>query len=425
MRAVSRWEVVSISLNQIVGSGVFLLPAAAAAVLGAASTIAVVVAGLAIGLIALCFAEAASHFEEPGGPYLYAREAFGPFAACQVGWTSWLSRVASSASIANGMALAASFLWPGAAAGWGRLAVVLLPLAFLTWINVVGVKAGARATVVLLIGKSVPLLFFVLVGIWFVHWGDVVAIKAPSSTGLGRTALLLLFAYAGFENVPAAAGEYRNPRRDIPFALIASIGIITTLYLLVQIVSVGTLPNLAESASPLAEAARGFAGPAAALLLTVGALVSMLGTNASSTLAGPRFALALAADGYGPAAMARIHPRYRTPAVAIVVQGVAAGALAATGSFVTLALVSVIARLFAYVTTAAAVPVLRRRFGDHPAALRLPGGMLVPGAALVVSLALVASSDPASLLAGAVALLVGAALYVFRRDPVVEIEPAA
>lgn len=415
VRAVSRWEIVAISVNQVVGSGVFLLPAAAAAVLGAASSLAVVAAGLVVGLIALCFAEVASYYDEPGGPYLYAREAFGLFVGCEVGWMSWLARIASVASIANGMAQAAAFLWPAAASGPGRIAMITLPLAALVWINVVAVKAGARTTAVLLIAKAIPLLFFVLVGIWSVRWGAVLDISMPGSAGLGRAALLLLFAFAGFENVPAAAGEYRDPRRDLPFALIGTIVIVTALYLGVQVVALGTLPDLASSSSPLAQAAGRFAGPGAALFLTAGAVVSMLGTNASSTLAGPRFALALSADGFGPRAMARIHPRFRTPAVAIVVQGVAALLLALSGSFVTLALVSVTARLVSYVSTAAAVPILRRRHGMRPGAFRLPGGVLIPGAALLLSLGLLASSSRASLIGGAVAALLGVGLYAFRR----------
>lgn len=416
VRAVSRWEIVAISVNQVVGSGVYLLPAAAAAVLGPTSLLAVVAAGAAVGLVALCFAEASSHFDAPGGAYLYAREAFGPLVACEVGWMCWLTRVTGVASLAAGMALATAYLWPAAASGWGRAALIVLPLALLAWINVVGVKAGATAAVVLTIAKGLPLLFFIAVGIWFVDPSVLSHIQVPSTEGLGRAALLLLFAYAGFENAPAAAGEYRNPRRDVPFAMLATVVIVTLLYAGVQLVALGTLPDLARATSPLAAAAGRFAGPGAALLLTVGALVSMLGTNASGTLAGPRYLLALAADGYGPRALGGIHPRYHTPAAAILLQTAASVVLALTGTFVTLALLSLIARLLTYVTTVASVPILRRKLGSE-GAVRLPGGPLIPGAALLVSLGLLGSSSPASLLAGGVALVAGAGLYLFRREP--------
>jgi LPXTG-motif cell wall-anchored protein len=415
-RVVSRWEIVAISVNQVVGSGVYLLPAAAAAVLGATSLVAVVAAGAAVSLVALCFAEASSHFDAPGGAYLYAREAFGPLVACEVGWMCWLTRVAAVASLANGMALATGYLWPAAASGWGRAALVVLPLALLAWINVVGAKAGARAAVVLVIAKGLPLLFFVAVGLWSVDVSVLSEIRVPSTAGLGRAALLLLFAFAGFENAPAAAGEYRNPRRDVPFAMLATVAIVTLLYAGVQLVALGTLPDLAHATSPLAAAAGRFAGPGAALLLTVGALVSMLGTNASATLAGPRYLLALAADGFGPRTLGRVHSRFRTPAVAILVQTGASMALALTGTFVALALLSVIARLLTYVSTVAAVPVLRRKRGSE-GTLRLPGGALIPAAALLVSLGLLGSSSPASLAAGGVALLAGAGLFLFRRKP--------
>lgn len=416
VRVVSRWELVGVSVNAVVGSGVYLLPAAAAALLGPASLLAVVLAGAAVSLLVLCFAEAGSHFDEPGGAYLYAREAFGPFVGCEVGWMSWLARIASVASLATGLAQATAFLWPGAATGWGRATVITVPLLALAWINVVGVKAGARTAVGLVVTKTLPLLFFVLVGALFLDPGALAVREMPSPDALRQAALLLLFAYAGFETAPAAAGEYRNPRRDVPFALLMTVLIVTLLYTGVQAVALGTLPGLAVSDSPLAEAAGRFSGPAGVTIMTVGAAVSILGTNSSSTLAGPRYAFALARDGFGPRALARIHPRWRTPAVAIVVQTVAALALALTGSFVQLALLSVIARLLTYLATAAAVPVLRRRFADRSSTVRLPGGATIPVLAILLSLALLASATWRNLLAGGLAFLVGVGLYAFRRE---------
>ena len=345
VRAVSRWELVGLAINDVVGSGVYLLPAAAAALLGAASVWAVILAGLAVGLLVLCFAEASTHFDEPGGGYLYTREAFGHFIGFEVGWMTWLARIASVASLSNGLALLLVPLWPAAASGWARTLVIVAPVAVLTWINVVGVKAGARTAVAFVIGKMLPLFIFIVVGLFFVRWSRVTAFHMPPSGTLGKAALLLLFAYAGFENTPAAAGEYRNPQRDVPFALLTMILIVTLSYTAVQVVALGTLPGLAESQSPVAEAAALFMGHAGELLLTLGAIVSIVGNVGNTTLMGPRYVFALAADGYGPRLLARVHPRHHTPANAIIAQTVIALALALSGTFVQLALLSVIARM--------------------------------------------------------------------------------
>ena len=417
VRAVSRWELVGLAINDVVGSGVYLLPAAAAALLGATSVWAVILAGLAVALLVLCFAEASTHFNEPGGGYLYTREAFGHFIGFEVGWMTWLARIASVASLSNGLALTVAYLWAPAGHGWGRIAVITVPLVILTWINVVGVKEGARAAVVLVIGKMLPLFIFVAVGFFFVRWSRVTAFHVPPSGTLGKAALLLLFAYAGFENTPAAAGEYRNPQRDVPFALLAMILIVTLSYSAVQVVALGTLPGLAQSQSPLAEAAGLFMGGAGALLLTVGAIVSIVGNVGNTTLMGPRYVFALAADGYGPRLLARVHPRHRTPANAIITQTVIALALALSGTFVQLALLSVIARMATYLGTAAAVPVLRRRFGRRPGAFRMPGGPVIPVAAFLLTISLLASAGWKDLLAGAIGLAVGALIYRFRHEP--------
>lgn len=421
VRAVSRWQIVGLAFNDVIGSGVYLLPAAAAALLGPASVGAVVLAGCAVALLVLCFAEAGSYFDEPGGGYLYTREAFGPFVGFEVGWMTWLARIASVASLSAGFALATSFLWPEAAGGWQRAVVITVPLVILTWINVIGVKAGARVAVGLVIIKTMPLVLFVAVGIFAVDWSLVAVSEMPDPSVLGEAALLLLFAYAGFENTAAPAGEYKNPQRDVPFALLVMISMLTLLYALVQLVAVGTVgPAIAESASPLADSAVLFLGAWAGILMSVGAMLSIEGNVGNTTLVGPRYLFALAQDGFGPAALGRVHPRYRTPSAAIVLQSTVALALALTGTFVGLAMLSIIARLATYVGTAAAVPVLRKRFPDRPGVVRLPGGYAIPVAALALCLVFLASAELNNLLAGLVALLVGVAIYKMRRRPPVE-----
>lgn len=415
-RVVSRVEVLALSLNDVVGSGVYLLPAAAAAVLaGSASLWGVALAGLAVLLIVLCFAEAASRFDEPGGAYVYAREAWGDLAGFEVGWMTFLTRVATLASLSAGFAQALSWAWPAAGSGAGRAAAITLPLLVLTAINVRGVKEGARASAILLLVKLVPLVVFVAAGLFAVDWGRVLAPARVDSSGLGEVALLLLFAYAGFENTAAPAGEYRDPKRDVPFALMAQIALVTLLYALVQLVALGTLPGLASSRTPLADAARLFLGGWGGAFLTAGAAASILGTAGNTVLSGPRYLYALARDGYGPAFLGRLNPRTLTPAAAIVVTTALVLPLALTGSFAGLAALSVVARLASYVSTAAAVPALRRKLPDTPATVRLPFGPAIPVAAVLVSAFLVASATALDLAAGAGALVAGLAVYALRR----------
>jgi amino acid transporter len=413
-RVVSRWQIVGLSLNDVIGSGVYLLPASAALLLGPASLWAVLVAGLAVTLIVLCFAEASSYFDEPGSAYLYARTAFGDLAGLEVGWMTWLARVASVASLSVGFAQALSYVWPQLDEGPARWTAIVVPILGLTAINVIGVRSGVRAAIVLLLSKLLPLLVFVAFGIFAATW-DRVQAQPAGQGGLGAAALLLLFAYAGFENTPAAAGEFRNPRRDVPFALLINIAVVTTLYVSVQWVALGTLPELGQSTTPLADAATLFLGGWAGLFLTVGAALSILGTNSNTVLAGPRYLLALGRDGYGPRWIGRVHPRFRTPSNAVLFQAAVAIPLALSGTFTTLAALSVVARLATYIGTAAAVPILRRKLGPQKGGVRLPGGAAIPLGAISLSVALAASATVSSLVAAAVALLVGLVLFATRR----------
>ena len=415
-RDVGRWQILGLSINDVIGSGIYLLPAAAFAMLGSFSVWAVLLAGATVGLLVLCYAKASSYFDQPGGAYLYAREAFGPFVGFQVGWTIWLTRVVVAASLSNGLADAVARFWEPAIEGAGRTFVVAGSLLLLTAVNVIGVSWAARAAVVLVVCKLVPLLVFVFIGLFHMDWGLAFGGPGPQDYGqLGEAALLLLFAYAGFENLPAAAGEYDSPKRNVPFALLSMIVVVTLLYAAVQMVAQGLLPALGESTSPLADAAAVFGGEGMALLLTVGAALSILGTNNNTMLLGPRFLHALAADGYGPRYLASVHAGFRTPAAAIITQFVIALALAMTGSFVALAVLSMVTRLIGYITTAASVLVLHRRYGEPEDSFRLPGGPVIPVLALLVSLGLLSSASLWNLLAVAAAMGLGSLFYVFRR----------
>src|SRR5699024_9544180 len=289
LRAVSRWEIVGISINDVIGSGIYLLPAAAAALLGVMSIGAILLAGVAVALLVACFAEASSYFDEPGGAYLYTKEAFGDFIGFEVGWMTWVARVASVAALSAGFVLALAELWPVLNSPWYRSLIIIVLLIFLAWVNIIGVKEGARFAVGLTIAKIIPLIIFVLWGFFAIDWTTFGHINWPESGVLGEAALLLLFAYAGFEHSPSCSGEYKNPKRDVPFAILTMITFVTILYVLVQIVAVGTNPGLAVSDSPLAESAALFMGVGGAILMTIGAVVSIGGNTSNTTLIGPRY----------------------------------------------------------------------------------------------------------------------------------------
>jgi APA family basic amino acid/polyamine antiporter len=404
-----------------------ILPVAAAQLLGAASVFAILAAGFGVLLLVLCFAEAGSLFDRAGGAIVYTRAAFGDFVGFEVGWMSWIARIASIAGLSVFFARAVGYLWEGAKSGIGQQLTIILPLLLLTWINVRGVKSGARTAVFLSFGKILPLALLVGVGIFAVSWDRVFPVPMPARGNFMKAALLVLFAYGGFENTAAPAGEFKNPKRDIPFALIVQTVLVTAIYTLVQLVAIGTIPNLGSSPTPLADAGRILMGPVGGFILTLGAVLSVLGTNNNTVLAGPRYLYALAETGRLPSVFARVHPRYHTPHVAILTQtGVALALIlfdaglhalypGKLGVAEDLAVLSAIARLATYMGTVLAVPVLRRKMPQTPRAIRLPGGDLIPIAAFAICLLFLSAAEKRNWIGGGIALAVGAAIYLSRR----------
>jgi APA family basic amino acid/polyamine antiporter len=408
---------IAIAVNGVIGSGIFVLPATVASLLGPASPVAYIVAAFLIALIVLCFAEAGSMFEQTGGPYLYAREAFGSFVGLEVGWMFLLSRLAAASAIANAFTLYLGYFWPAMASGIGRAIALTALLWGLGALNLVGVRYGAWAVNLLTIVKLVPLLLFVGVGLFFVDSSRYQILSLPELTSLRQASLALIFAFGGFENASVPTEEVKNPTRNLPIALIVSIALTALLYIAIQIVALGTLPGLANDATPLASAGRMFLGPAGAAIITVGAVLSTTGSNSALALVGPRILYALAEGGQLPRALARVHPRYRTPHIAVIVFALAAWVIALYGSFAQLVTVSAIARLLFSATTCLAVPVLRRKMPNAKRTFRVPGGVVIPALAAVISIWLLTGMNKAQAIAGGVALLLGVVLYLFFRRP--------
>jgi basic amino acid/polyamine antiporter, APA family len=413
-REMGKWDLTAIGVNQVIGGAVFAAPTALALALGAWSWCAVGLVGLLAMAIALNFAEAGSRVEGTGGPYLYTRAAFGRFAGFEVGWIGWLVRVTSWASVLDVFVSSLAYYWPRLAAGPPRAAVVAVVVLSIMAINVRGIRQSSWLVNAFTIGKLTPLVLFIAIGLPQISIEAVRPGALPPWHEISGAALLLIFVFGGYEIIPVPAGEARSPRTAVPFAMVATIVIVTAVMTLAQGVAMGTWPNLAASgsATPLADAARIFIGPWGAALMIAGAAVSVAGNNVGAALSGSRILFALAEQGDVPRLFGHVNARFRTPDVAIVMTCVTTLVLALTGSFVKLAAISAVARLLIYAGTCASVLALRRH---SRAPFTIPWGPAIPGVALIVCAVILAGVTAQQVERGGLALGAGAVLYWIAR----------
>jgi APA family basic amino acid/polyamine antiporter len=411
IRTVGFWGLVLMCINAVIGSGVFLLPYESYTLLGPFSLWAPILFAIPVFILVLCFAEAASHFEQPGGAYLYARTAFGDFIGFQTGWMNWLARVTSLASLSNAFVLALGLLYPTLSIGAPRAAIIIAMIVILGAIHFIGVRQGAASIYILTMGKLIPLLGFIVISlvVWKSNPLPASFTLPQGDTNWINASLFMLFAYAGFENVGVPAGEYKNPRKDLPIALLIGTLAIAAIYALVQLGAMSALGDLSQSKTPIATAASALIGPAGAIIVTIGALLSMAGTNSGTMLEGSRMLYSLARDRrLGPISF--VHPRFHTPTVAIFIHSIAALIIALAGSFAQLALLSTVARLATYLATCLALPRLRKLS---------PGfrtrGLLVPILGTGVSLIFIVNLDGPKVIAATLALVVGCLIYLLSR----------
>ena len=384
VRAIGRWDFTAAIINGVIGSGIFSLPSVLAGLTGAWSPVTFILAGLGMLTMLLCMAEVASRFTEAGGPYLYVREAFGRDAGFQAGWLTFFIRATSAAAALNVFTDYLGPLAPALAQGVGRIGTMTVVLGVITAINVLGVRQATWAVDVLTAGKLLPLLLLIALGLPRVS-AAVLATQTVEHADWTQAVLLLVFAYGGFDTPLIVAGEVRRPRKDSAFALIVGMAVIASVYTLVQVVAVGVVPAVAATKAPLAEAYRLLMGRPGVLLITLGAMVSTYGLATGSVLAAPRLLFSMARRGELPRVLARIHPRFRTPDVAIVSYAAVTLAFALYGSFTWNATVSAIVRLVTYGLICAALLVFRRRGGEEPG-FRLPGGTVIAPVAIVFAL---------------------------------------
>jgi len=414
-RDIRRWDLVAVAINGIIGAGIFGLPAEVYGLIGAYSLIAFVVCGVVVTLIILCFAEVGSRFEETGGPYLYAREAFGPTVAFEVGWLIWLARLTAFAANCNLMVSYLGFFWPAANAPVQRAVIIILVVLSLASINILGVRQAAIASNFFTIGKLIPMLIFIAAGLFFLNPQSFAFGPAPGAGAFSRSVLLLIYAFTGFEMAAIPAGEIRDPRKDLPRALLIAIGVVAFVYLLIQVVAIGTLPELATSTKPLADAGRRFLGTAGGAVISAGAIISIVGNLNIVLLSGSRVPFAIAENKQLPSVLARVHRRFFTPHVAIAVTATVMLLLTLRSSFVAALTISAIARLVTYGATCLALPVLRRRRDVAEPWFKVRGGTFIAIASLLLATWLLANTTPPQRWQAAIAAGVGLVVYFAYR----------
>jgi len=372
-------DCVGLGINGIIGTGIFLLPAKVFRNAGGFSWAAWLAIGAVCLLVGLCFCEAAGRADRNGGPYLYARDAFGRWVGVGVGWMALAANLFAYGAVARGFGRNLSFLVPSLTGAAPQIAVAVAVIGALAALNYRGIRPGALTSDFFSAAKLIPILLFVAAGLYFVDWHRLSLPPPAGATKLEALKLggfAALFACTGFEYVPVTAGETDNPRRNVPLALFFALFGSILLYVLVQIVFQGTHPDPGGADKPLAEAANAFAGPWAGRFVAVGSVISSFGYLTAVALVTPRYLSALGENGELPAIFARTDPRFGTPAVAIAVTAAVCAGLAVFADFDRLSDLNNAAVFAQYVPTCLAILVLRRTRG--PSSFPLPLGPVIP-----------------------------------------------
>lgn len=390
VRSIGRWALAGLVINCIIGSGIFGIPSELTKRLGRASPLVMIAAGLAMATIMACYAEVASQFSEPGGSYLYVRTAFGRFAGLEAGWFWLLSILGGAAANANLFVTYFAGIFPAAAHGWMRAAVLTGLIAIPVSANYRGVRAGTRVSSALTVAKLAPLGMLIVLGLWrFGHAAPLphpAEIAAPGWKMWAESLLLVIFAYEGFEDAVVPAGEVREPRRSVPFALGVGLIVCMAVYALLQLVTVETI-GMRATERPLGELAAVMLGPGGATFVAVAVMLSVYGYISAAILTAPRLASAFVENGDAPEWIGKLHPRHRTPGVAIVVFGAVLWILALTGTFLWALAVSVGASTIYYAGVCGSL-IRLRRMRPNGNVLRIPWGPVWATLGIVFSLLL-------------------------------------
>lgn len=412
VRSIGVWGLAASIINLVVGASIFVLPAALAANIGPYAPLAILASAIAVGSVAICFAEGGSRIPSSGGAYGYIETAFGPLTGYATGTLLWFSDVLACGGIAAALADVIVTLLPEHLRPLAHALLVSSVIVGITLVNWGGVQRGMRLVNATMALKLAPLGVFVLVGLFAVHGDNFRPSAGASGTALGRALILAVFAFTGMETSLCASGEVARPERAIPRAIGVAMVSVTLLYVAIQMVAQGMLgASLPASTAPLADAMARIS-PTLQLLMLIGAALSMFGYLSGDILSSPRILFAFARDGLLPAALGRLHPRSHAPHVAISCYAVLALGFALTGTFVELAILSALGSAAYYIAGCAAAWKLARRqvaTAGTPLHFRWLGSSAVTGIASMFAVIALASREEITGLLG----LIGASIVVY------------
>ena len=397
------FSIVLLGINAIVGTGIFLLPNQAYAEVGVMSIGVIIFDAFLVISIALCFAEMGGMYKNNGGPYLYAKDAFGEFVGFEVGIMKWAISIIAWAAMAMGFPTALGAVWAPAQNPVVQKVIAISILVLLGIMNIMGVKVSKIMNNIVTTGKLIPLILFVTVGIFFIKGENFVNPVAENGEVVlkgtfGSAALLIFYAFTGFESIGVAAGDMDNAKKNVPLAICVVLVLVAIIYILIQVNSIGILgASLATTSTP-----------------TAGTLISIGGINVASSFLTPRAGVAMSDENQLPSFISKRNSK-DVPYVAVIISVVLTALVTLTGSFTTLAAISVVSRFAQYIPTCLAVPVMRKKAPDMERGFTLPLGPVIPIIAIVVSLWLLSQSDLKKIIFGLGGLVVGAIIYFIMK----------
>ena len=413
-RSIGKGDLVLLVINSIIGAGIFGLPSKIFGLSGVYSLLAFAVCAVVVLVFILCFAEVSSRFDKTGGPYLYALNGVGKFPAFLTGWLLLLSRIFNYATLINLLVIYLSFFTTFFNDKIPRALCIISITAILTYINHIGVKSSTRVNNILTIAKMLPLLAFIIIGLFSLQPALLQTTGLPTFSSFSTSVLLLVFAFGGFESVLINSGEIRNPRKNLPFALVTAAIVVTLFYCLIQLVSIGTLPALAGSEKPLADAASGFMGITGGNIIAIGALISISGTLNAIVLGGSRLPFALSSEKQFPKMFSYINPVHLTPTWSLLLFIALTTVVSLVWSFFAALTIGSIIRVLVYIMVCISMIRLRLKDKGDEDYFKLRFGYFFAAAGILLGIWLLAGLKFSEVRDISICILAGILIYVLQ-----------